>query len=98
MIKRSTKVIYEVDGEIFDSLQDAEEFVENKHTEKHDNEIVDMMWDDHSISLENYYGQYVHSHQGRDLKKLLRNKNFLYSALEIAERYDTLKQVKGATA
>ena len=98
MIKRSTKVIYEVDGEIFDSLQDAEEFVENKHTEKHDNEIVDMMWDDHSISLHNYYGQYVHSHQGRDLKKLLRNKNFLYSALEIAEKYDTLKQVKGATA
>ena len=97
MIKRSTKVIYEVDGEIFDSLQDAEEFVEVKHTEKHDNEIVDMMWDDHSLSLENYYGGYVHSSKGRDLRKLLRNKNFLYSELEIAERYDTLKQVKGAT-
>ena len=46
MIKRSTKVIYEVDGEIFDSLQDAEEFVEVKHTEKHDNEIVDMILED----------------------------------------------------
>ena len=98
MIKRSTKVIYEVDGEIFDSLQDAEEFVEVKHTEKHDNEIVDMMWDDHSLSLEHYYGGYVHSSKGRDLKRLLRNKDFLYSALEIAEKYDTLKQVKGATA
>ena len=96
-IKLHTINNYGIAFSLFDSLQDAEEFVEVKHTEKHDNEIVDMMWDDHSLSLENYYGGYVHSSKGRDLRKLLRNKDFLYSALEIAERYDTLKQVKGAT-